>query len=174
MNLQRSNAENTSRDSGSSDDDQDDGPAQGYVSSANSTPPPPTAADSDRWHYHIDFQTFTNDLQAAANAVFPNETKSRYSKVSVLMLSWADEDPKLPVSLEMDQLYEVFRKIYHYETERWAIPDENCHYELTGKIMDFVKPDADSKAHLKIVYYAGHARLLETRQLVWTRCKDLL
>jgi hypothetical protein len=66
-------------------------------------------------------------------------------------------------------LFEVFLDTYGYETERWAIPDENCHYELTGKIMDFVKPGADSKTQLKIVYYAGHARLLETRLLVWTR-----
>lgn len=143
MSLHKTDTE--SRDSRSGDDDKDGSPAQGYISSANSTPPPPTAADNDRWQYHIDFQTFTNSLQAAANAVFPNDTKSRYSKVSVLMLSWTDEDPKLPVSLEMDSLYEVFHKTYGYETERWAIPDENCHYELTGKIMDFVKPGPDSK-----------------------------
>jgi hypothetical protein len=85
------------------------------------------------------------------------------------MLSWEDEDPNLPVSLEIDRLNEVFHDIYHYETERWDIPVENCYYKLTEKIMDFVKPTDDSQTHLKIVYYAGHARLLDTRLLVWTR-----
>lgn len=85
------------------------------------------------------------------------------------MLSWENEDPNLPVSQEIDRLYDVFRNVYRYETDRWTIPDESCHYKLTEKIMDYVKPAEDSKTHLKIVYYAGHARLTETRLLVWTR-----
>jgi hypothetical protein len=148
--------------------DGDKSTTHGSPSSASSTPPP-TFADHDRWQYHIDLEDFTKGLQAAANAVFPNNQTSRYTKVFVLMLSWADEDPNLPVSLEIDRLNEVFHDIYHYETERWNIPAENCNYKLTEKIMDFVKPTEESQAHLKIVYYAGHARLLDTRLLVWTR-----
>jgi hypothetical protein len=148
--------------------DSDKSTTQGYPSSASSTSPP-TFADHDRWQYHIELEDFTKGLQAAASAVFPNNQTSRYTKVFVLMLSWADEDPNLPVSLEIDRLDDVFHDIYHYETERWNIPAENCHYKLTEKIMDFVKPTEESQAHLKIVYYAGHARLLDTRLLVWTR-----
>jgi hypothetical protein len=76
--------------------DSDKSTTQGYFSSANSTPPP-TFADHDRWQYHIELEDFTKGLQAAANAVFPNNQISRYTKVFVLMLSWADEDPNLPV-----------------------------------------------------------------------------
>ncbi|KAK0108101.1 hypothetical protein ONS95_002922 [Cadophora gregata] len=164
-------AEYSSQTSSNGDDCRHEIAAQSYISSANSTPPP-TFSDLDRWRYHIDFQKFSSDLQAAANAVFPNDTKSRYTKVSVLMLSWENEDPNLPVSQEIDKLYNVFRNLYQYETDRWTIPDDNCHYKLTEKIMDYVKPAEDSKTHLKIVYYAGHARLTETRLLVWTSVRN--
>jgi hypothetical protein len=55
--------------------------------------------DMDRWTYHADLQTFAKSLQITANAVLPNDRTSRYEKVSVLMLSWTDEDPQLPVFL---------------------------------------------------------------------------
>lgn len=149
-------------------DGREENDSQGYISSPNSTPPP-TLADIDRWRYHIDFEDFGKSLQDAANAVFPNDTNSRYTEVSVLILSWEDEDPQLPVSQEIRSLYHLFNEVYSYETERWTIPDEHSHWKLTEKVMDFVKPTEDSKTHLKIVYYAGHARLTDTRLLVWTR-----
>ena len=130
---------------------------------------PPTMEDIDRWTYHTDLQNFGQNLQIAANAVFPNDKTSRYEKVSVLMLSWADEDPKLPVSLEVESLASVFQHRYNYNVEQWRIPEENCHFELAAKVMTFVEPESDSKSHLKIVYYAGHARLLDTRALALTR-----
>jgi len=132
--------------------------------------PPPTPREIDHWNYHVSLQQFAKGLQAAAKAVFPNETRSRYSCVSVLMLSWEEEDPQLPVSYEIDKLYEVFQHIYHFETEHWKIPNHNCHYRLMEKIMDFALPTDAIDHHLKIVYYAGHARLMETRSLAWTRC----
>jgi hypothetical protein len=140
-----------------------------YISSPNSTPPPPTFDDIDRWRYHTDLRKFGESLEKAANAVFPNDRKSRYSHVSVLMLSWADEDPMLPVSREIDELHRVFRDVYHFETDRWTIPDLDSHFKVTKKVMDFVKPTPDNKSKLKIVYYAGHARLMSTRGLAWTR-----
>ena len=79
----------------SSDDSTDDTDASSLIST-----PPPTFTDIDRWHFHTDLKKFGEDLQSAANAVFPNEKRSRYTKVSVLMLSWSDEDPNLPVSYE--------------------------------------------------------------------------
>lgn len=88
--------DDSSSNRGGRDDNED-------TSTPNSTPPP-TFADIDRWNYHTTLKQFGSSLQAAANAVFPNDKKSRYSQVSVLMLSWADEDPCLPVSREIDEL----------------------------------------------------------------------
>jgi hypothetical protein len=105
----------------------------------------------------------------AANAVFPNNNTSRYEKVSVLMLSWADENTNLPVSIEVEMLASTFQLRYNYNVEQWKIPDENCHFELAAQVMKFVEPESDSKSHLKVVYYAGHARLLDTRALALTR-----
>lgn len=78
-----------------------------YPSSQSS--PPPTFQDIERWQYHISLREFGEDLQAAAKAIFPNDSNSKYTKVNVLILSWQDEDPQLPVSLEIRRLYEVFK-----------------------------------------------------------------
>lgn len=139
-----------------------------YESSPNSTPPP-TFQDIDHWQCHIDLREFGQCLQAAANAVFPNEATSRYTDVSVLMLCWEDEDPQLPVSFEITRLFEVFQDIYHFNTEIWKIPDENPHHRLNKKILDFVEPTDSSNEHLKVVYYAGHGKLSRERTLLWTR-----
>ena len=130
---------------------------------------PRTMEDIHRWTYHTDLQTFAKSLQIAANAVLPNDKTSRYEKVSVLMLSRADEDPQLPVSLEVQKLVNVIKDCYHYNVEQWKIPDENCHFELATKVMRFVEPRNDSSSQLKTVYYAGHARFLDTRALALTR-----
>ena len=148
------------------DSSEDDEMAGAYLDPG---PPPPTPREIDHWNYHVSLQQFAKDLQVAAKAVFPNETRSRYSNVSVLMLSWEEEDPQLPVSYEIDKLYGVFQNVYRFETEHWKIPNNNCHYRLTEKVMEFVSPTDDIDHHLKIVYYAGHARLMETRSLAWTR-----
>lgn len=140
-----------------------------FTTSQTPASTPPTMADIDRWTYHTDLQTFGHSLQEAVNAVFPNDRTSRYDDVSVLMISWADEDPQLPVSVEIDQLASVFEGVYHFKVEQWKIPDENCHFELAAKVMKFVEPDFGSERHLKIVYYAGHARLLDTRALALVR-----
>jgi hypothetical protein len=50
---------------------------------------------------------FDEGLQAATRVTFPNTNKSSYSKVSVLMVSWEDEDPNLPLSIEMERLIKV-------------------------------------------------------------------
>jgi hypothetical protein len=141
---------------------------QAYISSPNSTPPP-TLDEIDRWAAHIGLQEFAEGLQAAAKAVFPNETGSRYTKVFVLILCWKDEDPNLPVSIEISRLFDVFKDTYHFETEIWQIPDEDCHSIVNEKILEFNKLGGKRKDHLKIVYYAGHAKLTSNRLLAWTR-----
>ena len=136
-------------------------------SSPNSIPLTPD--DISRWQCHMDLQDFGESLHAAAKAVFPNTSKSRYKKVSVLLLSWEDEDPKLPVSLEIEQLDNVFKNLYGFETEIWEIPNQNCHGMLNRKILDFVMTEDDPADQLFIVYYGGHAKLTKDRLLSWTR-----
>jgi hypothetical protein len=149
-----------SDDAGSSD--------QPYMGSPMSTPPP-RADDIDRWQCHTSLRRFGTQLQMAANAIFPNVATSRYRDVYVLMLKWKDEDPRLPVSQEISKLHDVFQDVYHFNTESWDIPDEDCHAEVNQKILDFKKLGGNSKDDLKIVYYAGHGKLTRNRLLSWTR-----
>jgi hypothetical protein len=134
---------------------------------------PPRADEIDRWQHHIAFEQFGRDLNVAAAALFPKRTKSRYKNVFVLMLKWDDEDPNLSVSLEIQRLYNVFKGVYHFETEVWNIPDEDCHVEVNQKVLDFSRIGGNSKDDLKIVYYAGHGKLMKNRLLLWTRYEPL-
>ena len=119
--------------------------------------PPPSGYDLDRLSYHIDLQNFGKGLQDAANAVFSSECRSRYTQVSVILLSWEHEDPRLPVSLEISALKSVLVDLYGFDVEEYQIPAINSHLELNSRILNFLK-DSDTK-HLKIVYYAGHRKL---------------
>jgi hypothetical protein len=134
-----------------------------------STCPPPRADEIDRWQHHIAFRQFGKNLRSAAAALFPNTATSRYKNVHVLMIRWEDEDPKLPVSEEIRKLERVFKNVYHFKTEVWCIPDLDCHAEVNQKILDFKRVGGNCKDDLKIVYYAGHAKLTINRLLSWTR-----
>jgi hypothetical protein len=129
--------------------------------------PPLSGYDLDRLNRHIDLQTFGKSVQNAANAVFSSDRRSRYTHVSALLLSWEDEDPQLPVSLEIRDLKDTFVDLYGFEVEEWRIPTLNSHMELNIRVLDFLK-DSTSK-HLKIVYYAGHGKLSNHGQALWTR-----
>jgi hypothetical protein len=129
--------------------------------------PPPTGHELDRMHYHISLQKFGTGLQRAANAIFPGDQHSRYMKIDVILLSWEDEDPKLPVSIEIRELADIFTSLYGYDVVQWLIPSEKPHIRLQAKILQFLG-DSDP-SHLKIVYYAGHGRLTSHGQPAWTR-----
>ncbi|KAH9206407.1 hypothetical protein DL95DRAFT_416567 [Leptodontidium sp. 2 PMI_412] len=116
--------------------------------SSTSTSPPPTPHDIDRWNRHINLQEFGAGLQD---------------------IEVYDEDPKLPVSLEIAQLVRVSKDIYHYDVDEWKIPAKNSHLALNHKTMSFVESAPNYKEHLKIVYFAGHGRLTKTKLLEWTR-----
>jgi hypothetical protein len=137
-----------------------------HVDSPSSSPPP-SPRELDFKQRHTSLKQFGEGLQHAAKTVFPNDTTSRYSKTSVLMLSWQDEDPNLPVSIEISRLSDVFEHMYKFEVDSWKIPAKHSHFELNQKIGAFVRPGDDGTQHLKIVYYAGHARLAKNRTLVW-------
>jgi hypothetical protein len=130
---------------------------------------PPSDHKIDQWHHHITLENFAKDLQNAAKSIYPNETRSRYSEVYVLILKWETEDPKLPVSCEIAGLMQVFQDVYHYDIKVFEIPDIRSHARVSEKINTFIGINDDSGDDLKIVYYAGHSRLSKTRDLVWTR-----
>ncbi|KAH7364583.1 hypothetical protein BKA65DRAFT_491666 [Rhexocercosporidium sp. MPI-PUGE-AT-0058] len=130
--------------------------------------PPPSGYSIDRLNHHIDLEDFGKSLQEAANAVFAGagNRRSRYSNVSVILFSWEDEDPNLPVSLEIAALKHVFVNLYGYEAIEWQIPNLNSHTALNLRILQFLA-EGDCK-NLKIIYYAGHGKLSSRGQAVWT------
>jgi hypothetical protein len=128
---------------------------------------PPTASDIDRIHHHIGLQMFGCELQKAANAIFPGDQISRYTKVDVILLSWEDEDPNLPVSREIKELAKIFSDLYAYDVEEWLIPADDSHNRLQKRILDFL--GRSDPRHLKIVYYAGHGGLSNRGLPIWTR-----
>jgi hypothetical protein len=154
--------------SGGEDTSPDENGNEAYIESPTSTPPPPTPDEISFQYRHTTLKNFGDDLHLAAKTLFPNDSTSRYTKTSILILSWEDEDPNLPVSLEISKLYTVFKKGYGFEVDVWKIPRNHSHFELNQKIGGFVRPEEDDRQHLKIVYYAGHARLAKNRTLVWT------
>ncbi|TVY82679.1 hypothetical protein LSUE1_G001812 [Lachnellula suecica] len=128
--------------------------------------PPLRPYELDRLRMDVDLQTFGKGLQQAAEAIFPNDDRSRYSEVHVLLLSWEDEDPKLPVSLEILQLLDLFQDTFGFETSTWKIPTSQSHRATNRRVDEFL--GEDDPRHLKIVYYAGHGRLTSNGQLAWT------
>ncbi len=58
---------------------------------------PQTANELETAQYHTSLQELGDDLQKAANAVFPNKILSKYSQTSVLLLLWDNGDPRLPL-----------------------------------------------------------------------------
>jgi hypothetical protein len=138
----------------------------GWDSSSDSCPPL-SGYELDRLNHHITLQDFGKGLQKAANAVFSSDRRSRYNKVSVLLLSWEDEDPELPVSLEIAALKDVFVDLYGFQVEEWLIPPQHSHMKLNMRVLNFLE-DSSSR-HLKIAYYAGHGKLSNHGQMLWTR-----
>ncbi|KAG4438265.1 hypothetical protein IFR05_006247 [Cadophora sp. M221] len=129
--------------------------------------PPPTSRDLDHLQYHISLQEIGKQLQHAANAAYPHGQRSRYSNVYVLLLCWEDEDPQLPVSIEVNELQNTFEIMYDFDVEVWKIPSQSSHNKLNRKVLDFVALGGDSKDDLKIVYYGGHGMLAHNRQASW-------
>lgn len=130
---------------------------------------PPRPEDVIRTLKHINLQKFGKAFERAANIAFPSHNRSRYSNVYVLMFSWESEDQRLPVRTEIADLRKVFEDIYHYKVEEYKIPDQRSHNKVCAKINDFIEANNDDAADLKIVYYAGHAILSKTKEVVWTR-----
>jgi hypothetical protein len=129
--------------------------------------PPPSSHELDRLNYHRAWSDFEKDLQNAAKAVFSGDRASRYTKVDVILLSWEDEDPRLPVSLEIQKLADTFTQLYGFDVEEWQIPAADCHNTLQARILQFL--GENNPKHLKIVYYGGHGKLTNHGTPAWTR-----
>ncbi|KAH7322002.1 hypothetical protein BKA65DRAFT_408428, partial [Rhexocercosporidium sp. MPI-PUGE-AT-0058] len=129
----------------------------------------PSFEDFDRWQAHIGLKTFGEGLNAAARAVFPVETRSRYAKVYVLLAFWGEEDVNRPAPIEVSKLFSVFKDLFHFDVQTFKIPGESSHVALAEKISEFVRLGGDSDDHLKIVYYAGASQVSRNKRLVWTR-----
>lgn len=91
-------------------------------------------------------------------------SRQRYTKVQTLLIHWQSDD--LWVVPELDDLEKCFRERYSYDTEVFAIPSDNAQLALTVKVADLITKH-DSKDTMFIVYYAGHARIDESRQSTW-------
>ena len=70
----------------------------------------------------------------------------------MILLSWEDEDPRLPVSLEIRELADTFTQSYGFNVEEWLIPAEDCHNALQARILQFL--GGNNLKHLKILWRA--------------------
>ncbi|KAB5570481.1 hypothetical protein GE09DRAFT_1103449 [Coniochaeta sp. 2T2.1] len=128
---------------------------------------PSATHDISRVSYHVKhLDSFVQAVQDSADRAFPNQSRSaqRYSKVQTLLLHWATDD--LWVVPELEDLEKCLRDDYNYETEVFPIPSDNAQLALTVKVADMITKH-DSEDTLFIVYYAGHARIDESRQSTW-------
>lgn len=148
-------------------------PGSSHASSAPSVGPG-LVDGPDQWGTHVSMDNFMKNLEGALTEVFPNRDRSRYKNVYVLLMKWGVGDPRLPVFKEMDELRRVFEDIFHFQVEVFEIPEERSHRKVNQKIIDFSDLGGDSSDDLKIVYYAGHSRSNESRNLLFSRQACLL
>jgi len=134
--------------------------------SRNTTPP--SLEEFDRWQAHIGLQKFGEGLNAAAKAIFPRDGRPQYSNVYVLMLSFGEEGTSSGIS----KLSSIFKEVYHFDVEVWTIPSEGSKAATNQKVSQFIGLGGDSHEDLKIVYYAGNARLIKNKELAWIRFVD--
>lgn len=105
---------------------------------------------------HIpNIEKFAEDLQTAINAAWPVRKQSYYEKVSVLLLSW--EDDNMGVYREVRRLQYVFSSLYRFDVQEYRIPSKTPGKATTTRLISFLENDGSNT--LLIVYYAGHARL---------------
>lgn len=116
--------------------------------------------------YHVkDVKALGKVLTEAGNAAFPNRGRARYQEAHVLLLSW--EHDNLGVIDEVNNLQDVFRQNYNYETEVWQIPSTRSHNTLATRILQYLA-DYEARDSLLIVYYGGHGLMNDDRQCIWS------
>lgn len=133
--------------------------------------PPPDPSLLSRMNSQVRLKDFAKSLEQAVKTIFPGQDQTRYRGVSVLLITWEDdEDPKLPLSVEVAELREVFDSFYRFQTDIFLIPSINSQKSLNARILDFIDSRRSAgNDSLKIVYYGGHAKLSSHRHLLWMR-----
>lgn len=110
---------------------------------------------------HLDnFEEFFEHLNRAAKSVLPSVSR-RHSDAFVLLLRWEDDD--LGTETELNDLEDVFRGVYHYNTERYLIPSSDPTTQLEYRLNDFRRAH-DNGTNLLIIYYGGHGFLDYNKQ----------
>ena len=85
---------------------------------------------------------------------------SKYDKVTVLLLGWAQSCNDLKTKEEVNALKSVFEKRFRYDTTTEFLDNnkqQRLQVQLNGKVAAFVDAN-DGPNTLLIVYYAGHGR----------------
>ena len=93
----------------------------------------------------------------------PTRASSSYTKVSVLLLTWDDEDQG--VQDEISKLETVFEKTFNFLVEdsaAWRIPSQTSTQELQKKVFEFLDLHR-RQADLVVVYYNGHGKAHDPR-----------
>lgn len=103
-------------------------------------------------------------LNLAFVGACPKAGPSRYCDVHVLLLSWEDDDSGL-IS-EINDLEDLFRHVYRYNTNQWRIPSTNSPIALARRILRSID-EAGTSDTLLIVYYGGHGFINVDRKCVW-------
>lgn len=93
-------------------------------------------------------ERFTDSLQTTTG-------ESRYKKAHVLLMSW--EDGSYEIDWNIGRLAHVFSHLYHFDVERFEIPQSRPANAAAIRVSKFLQNDGSDT--LLIVYYAGHARL---------------
>ncbi|KAF3057959.1 hypothetical protein GL218_05574 [Daldinia childiae] len=121
-------------------------PAQLYQ--VQEAPPPPPERH--------EFESFARHLQDAAMLIYRQTQKSPYTKTSVLILRWEEDNA---VEHDLASLDQVLCDRYNYRTERFNIPTGlNPSVKLGVCMASFLENAAPD--HLLIIYYAGMAMLM--------------
>lgn len=110
-------------------------------------------------------QQFSADLVEALSSVFSDGTKSLYTSVRVLLLSFQDDD--LGVEHEVRRLQSVLTDVYAFDTEHWSIPSSRSQVAISRKLLQFLQ-DYDAEDTLLIVYYGGHGYFDTERRSYWS------
>ncbi|KAI6708206.1 hypothetical protein JHW43_009264 [Diplocarpon mali] len=141
--------------------------SNGDPSCSRSLPDSPSTHDFNLSQSPLALKTLSESLSAAAKAVFPAEGRSRYARASVLLMFWAEEDSDRSAPAEILELLEVFQHFFGYDATVFPIPPSGAPAAVTHTIAAFIEEGGNSDKHLKIVYYAGDARMDENDRLVW-------
>ncbi len=133
---------------------------------------PPLAAAPPHLTALPNIETIKADLEGTASRVLASPHGSRYTSVCVLVIHWQDEEPTAKAAV--DELSDVFERIYHYSLEFAKIPSsesDGCRnpWRWLSRIVNDFTEKHDTRDTLKIVYYSGYSFLDENREMVLAR-----